>query len=96
MRLIWDARAGADLQRIWRHIARDNIPAASKVFSRVRTGVEALTAVPMLGRAGRLAGTREFVFVDIPYIAIYRIDGIRDTVEVLRVVHSAQKWPPDE
>lgn len=48
----------------------------------------------MLGRAGYLKGTRELVVAYIPYMLIYRLNG--KTVEILRVLHCAQKWPPDQ
>jgi plasmid stabilization system protein ParE len=40
---------------------------------------------------GRIAGTRELVFVPLPYIAVYRVE--EDAVEILRLYHSAQDWP---
>jgi toxin ParE1/3/4 len=44
-----------------------------------------------MGRPGRVKGTRELVIVGTPYIVAYRIKG--DAVQVLRVLHGAQKWP---
>jgi toxin ParE1/3/4 len=46
---------------------------------------------PALGRAGRVAGTRELVVAEAPYIIPYRVRG--DAVEILRVFHAARKWP---
>lgn len=45
---------------------------------------------PLLGRAGRIKGTRELV-VHPNYIVFYRVVGT--AVEVLRVKHAAQQWP---
>jgi plasmid stabilization system protein ParE len=50
-----------------------------------------LTDYPEIGRAGRKADTRELVLSGLPYIAIYRLR--EQTVEVLRILHGAQKWP---
>lgn len=44
-----------------------------------------------MGRKGRLEETRELVIVDTPYIVVYRVKD--DKVEILRVLHSAQKFP---
>ncbi len=45
-----------------------------------------------MGRAGRVVGTREWVGVP-PYVLVYRVvDG---ALEIVRVLHGAQKWPPD-
>jgi len=48
---------------------------------------------PGLGRVGRVAGTLELV-VHKNYILIYDVAG--DQVRVLRVLHAARKWPPNE
>ena len=44
------------------------------------------------GRAGRLEGARKLVIPSTPYILVYRLR--RGRVEVLRIVHGKQKWPP--
>jgi toxin ParE1/3/4 len=46
-----------------------------------------------MGRIGRSPETREFVFSDVPYIAIYRIDDERTSVEILRIMHTARRYP---
>jgi addiction module RelE/StbE family toxin len=51
---------------------------------------EQLDPHPMLGRAGRVQGTRELV-VHPNHLLIYRMVG--QAVEVLRVTHAAQRWP---
>ncbi|HUB43679.1 MAG TPA: type II toxin-antitoxin system RelE/ParE family toxin [Acetobacteraceae bacterium] len=39
-----------------------------------------------------MRGTRELVVARTPHIVIYEIEG--ETVRILRVLHSAQRWPP--
>lgn len=46
---------------------------------------------PGMGRPGRIKGTRELVFGDIPYIVAYRVTA--PTVEVVTVMHGDQRWP---
>ena len=50
-----------------------------------------IAAFPLVGRPGRVVGTRELIIARTPFILVYRIKGA--AVEVLRVLHSAQKWP---
>ena len=58
---------------------------------RVREAVEYLLDHPNLGRGGRLRATRELVVTGTPFIVIYRVR--LDTVQILRVLHHARKWP---
>ncbi len=46
----------------------------------------------MLGRVGRQRSTRELVISRTPFIVIYRIMNGR--IEILRLLHGAQQWPP--
>jgi len=50
-----------------------------------------LAQFPYVGRPGRKAGTRELVFADLPFLAIYRIRA--EVVEIVRILHGAQRWP---
>lgn len=44
-----------------------------------------------MGRFGELDGTHELVVTGTPFIVIYRLaEGL---IEILRVIHGAQKWP---
>jgi toxin ParE1/3/4 len=40
-----------------------------------------------------VAGTRELVISNTPFIAVYRLVGT-ERIEVLRLLHGAQRWPP--
>lgn len=88
--LVWRPAAIADLKHITAHIAQDNPRAAIELGDLLLHKAQLLDAHPMLGRAGRVKGTRELV-VHPNYLLIYRIAG--RVVEVLRVQHAAQKSP---
>lgn len=87
----WTIRALRRLDQIGEHIAQDNPDAAARVVSRLASSVELLADQPAMGRIGRLKGTRELVFADIPYIIPYRVVG--DALEILTILHAAQEWP---
>lgn len=91
--LRWTRRALRRLDQIGAHIAQDNPEAASRVVARVLAAVEALARHPAVGRPGRLEGTREFVVPGLPYIVAYRVSP--STVDVLTIVHTAQRWPEE-
>ena len=46
---------------------------------------------PLMGREGRVKGTRELVIGSYPFIAVYRVKKTR--IEVLRWLHGARRWP---
>jgi plasmid stabilization system protein ParE len=87
----WTRRATLRLDQIGGHIQSDNPAAASRVIARIISAVDNLSEQPNLGRPGRIPGTRELVFADIPYIVAYRVTTT--AVEVVTVMHGAQRWP---
>ncbi|MCY0092693.1 type II toxin-antitoxin system RelE/ParE family toxin [Hoeflea ulvae] len=89
----WTRRALGRLDHIGAYIAQDNPEAAARVISRIVTAVDALAAHPAMGRAGRIRTTRELVLADSPYIIVYRV--AENHVDILTVIHAAQKWPDE-
>ena len=91
MRIRWTPAAAADLQHIndylRDHHPRYRQPTMQKLYEAVR----ALKQSPQRGRLGREDGTREFLFSSLPYIAVYRVTA--DSVEVVRIYHTAQDRP---
>jgi toxin ParE1/3/4 len=58
---------------------------------RIVEAVETLRDHPHLGRAGRIAETRELVIAETPYLVPYRVaDG---DAQILAVIHGARRWP---
>jgi toxin ParE1/3/4 len=90
VRVRWLRRALANLDAEAEYIAVDD-PAAGRVVLRILRAVDLLKKNPALGRAGRVAGTRELVVAGTPYIVPYRVHG--EAVEILRVFHAARRWP---
>ncbi len=91
MRIKWFTKALADLTELRNYITEDNPQAAQQVADRIIQAVEALQKQPAIGRPGRVPGTRELVISGLPYTLPYRVRG--QTVEILRVLHQAKKWP---
>ena len=87
----WLSEALADLRGIKDHIARDNPAAARRVVKAIKNGVDMLKDHPGIGRPGRLAGTRELVIRQYPYIAAYR--QAESAIHILAVVHTSRRWP---
>lgn len=87
----WTIRALRRLDQIGTFIEKDNPGAAARVVARIVSAVDNLVQQPATGRVGRIRGTRELVLADIPYIIPYRV--VSGEIEILTVMHAAQKWP---
>lgn len=58
---------------------------------RIKKAGDSLAFQPQSGRAGCVKRTRELVIAGTDYLLPYCIKG--DKIQILRVFHSAQKWP---
>ncbi|MBV8631658.1 MAG: type II toxin-antitoxin system RelE/ParE family toxin [Silvibacterium sp.] len=92
MRIRWTSRAVEDLTGICDYIQESGRPeTARRVAVRIHQRIALLARFPQSGRAGRKEDTRELVITGLPYIVMYRIR--ENVIEVLRILHGAQKWP---
>jgi toxin ParE1/3/4 len=88
----WADPALAQLDRAYDYIAINNSEAvAERVVRRIVATVQQLDQFPMSGRTGRVAGTRELVISNTPFVVTYAIDNAR--IVVLAIYHGAQRWP---
>ncbi len=91
LKLEWMEPARADLLSIIDYISDDNPDAAQRVKDDIQQKVGKLKDFPQMGRPGRIEGTRELV-VWANYLIVYR--EFNSAVQILRVLHAAQQWPP--
>jgi toxin ParE1/3/4 len=91
MKIKWVRLALTDLDEAAAFISQDNPEAAIRTVKRIREATRILSDQPNAGRVGRVHGTRELVIVGTPFILPYRV--IKNTVQILRVLHGARKWP---
>lgn len=91
MRLIRRDSYAIDLTNIVDHIALDNPSAALGMWEDIEQQVERLRDFPLSGRTGRMSQTKELVVAGTPYIVVYLV---AIDVELIRVLHGAQQWPP--
>lgn len=93
MKLRFTPQARSDLAEIHDYIAQDNPQAARRVIAILRKSAEALPSNPLVGRSGRVAGTRELAVGRFPFVLAYRVDA--DEVHILSVIHTARMWPEE-
>ena len=91
MRVRWLRQALRNLDQEAAYLAQENPRIAAEFVSHIQSSASVLARQPQLGRPGRVPGTRELVISRFPYILPYRVRG--DAVEILRVFHTARKWP---
>jgi len=92
MNIVWTKRATADLYSaclFWSE--KSSAAAAETMLERIFAAVEMLELHPMLGRPGRVRGTRELVILRTPFLVAYRVRA--EAIEILAVQHGARRWP---
>ena len=93
MTVVWLQPAVADLENIIAYLLERNPQAAVDVYDAIRQQVGQLAEFPLLGRPGRVAGTRELMITGLPYIVPYYRKGRE--VRMLAVLHTSRKWPDE-
>lgn len=79
------------LNEIEAYIKQDSERAARKtVLILVKKTIDQLTLYPGSGKPGRIYGTREPVFLEIPYLIVYKADN--EQITILAVFHTAQNF----
>lgn len=91
MKLEWSPLALADREVIFSFMVKKSPASAIAVDERIAASVRRLQLFPQIGRAGRVAGTRELVLENAPFVVAYRLGA--ETITVLRVLHSSKRWP---
>ena len=91
MKLVWARRATLARNDLINYIADDNVLAALEVDDTITAATLRLKKFPLLGKPGRIDGTRELV-VHQHYILVYEI--VDDTIIINMVLHASRQWPP--
>ena len=94
MEIRWSPEAAADLTSAIQYIRQDNSPAALRVARSIYESVAQLKKFPKLGRSGRVGETRELPLPRLPFVVVYRVK--ENFVEIVRLLHGAQRWPPTD
>jgi len=91
VKIVWSEPARQDLRDIFLYIAEDNPNAARVLLSEIKERAILLQANPLIGRIGRIDGTRELVITGTQYILPYRVKD--NQIQILAVFHTARQWP---
>lgn len=94
MRVVVTEAAEDDLAAIYAHNAQRSGPAADRVLGTILRAINSLAVFPLMGRLGEVPTTRERLVTRYPYRIVYHLDEAHEVVEVWRVLHASQSWPP--
>jgi toxin ParE1/3/4 len=88
----WTGPAKDQLNQAYEYIASaKSEEVAVRIVSQIISTVQQLDAFPLLGRTGRIRGTRELVIATTPFVAAYTIE--QDRIVILALLHGTHKWP---
>lgn len=90
-RVIWSKPAVRQVRDTAVFIAQDDKAASISVVGRIEKAAESLGRYST-GRPGRLPGSFEKLVPGLPYIVVYSLSD--SVVTILRVIHTAQHFPP--
>lgn len=100
MSVRWTQKALADLDSIYDAVSADRPLAAKHVLLALFSCAQNLSRHPRQGRPGRLSETRELSTPRLPYVFVYSLRSspsrVAPDVVILRVVHGAMNWPPED
>lgn len=94
MRLVWLPQALANRAAQIDYIAKDSPKAAIEQGDLIELRVNQLLDHPEMGRPGRMKGTRELVVAGTPFVVVYRLKPKAKRIELIRVLHGAQRRLP--
>lgn len=91
MKVFWVSAAEQDRAEVLDYIGQANPLAAIHMDELFAQAAARLADHSLLGKAGRIPGTREWILHE-SYRLIYQVQD--DAVWILALVHTARMWPP--
>ncbi len=89
------AGAEADLDALAAWLAPRSAQALDRLLTAIFTTLSQLEGFPLLGKPGRVEGTRELVVPRTSLIVVYTLPDAYH-VDVERVLDGRQKFPPED
>jgi toxin ParE1/3/4 len=91
LKLRYTNNAQTDLSEIFKYLDTRDKQAAIRVINAIKHSAEILATHPLTGRQTDLAEVRVKPVPNFPYLIFYHAIG--SDLIVLRIWHSARKWP---
>jgi toxin ParE1/3/4 len=89
MRIRWTQAAADDLEQIHDFLIENHPHLVRSTIAKLYESIRSLKEMPHRGRLGREEGTRELLFIPMPYIVAYRVR--EEAIEILHIQHTSRK-----
>lgn len=86
--------AVADLENLREYLEPQSPQGYTRVATAIFTTMAQLESFPLLGREGRVENTYEIAVPRTPFLVIYSLNDPL-FIDIDRVLHGKQKYPPD-
>jgi toxin ParE1/3/4 len=93
--IVWLEIAADEFEDAIAWIRERNNNAADKMAETALFQIDQLKHYPQLGRVGRDNSTRELVISNTHFIAVYRVQSAKKSLEILSFKHDAMRWPAE-
>lgn len=90
MRLVYAPRALRDIDEILAYIQSRSPQGADRVSRAIERAIELAARNPYAGTSTDEPGLFRYPLGRYRYTVFYRVDAVRDVVEIVRVVHGAR------
>jgi toxin ParE1/3/4 len=90
MQVRWLRKALQNLEQAHAYVDKDDPDAAIRTVLKIQVAAKQLAQFPLMGKVGRVEGTRELVIINTTYFLVYSLK--EHTVEVLRVLHASMRY----
>lgn len=92
MEIIWTKKSQRALNVIYEYISAENEILAKEITACIlKTVKTTICNYKHIGKAGRVMGTREYVFSQYPYIIIYAVKN--NCLYIVNILHTSMKYP---
>lgn len=93
MKIEWTRWAIDQWLEAFEYLEDGNPSAARRIAQSIFEVVDMLADHPLAGRAGKIAGTREFAVPRSPFIIGYKVDRALNMLTVIAVFDGRRRWP---
>ncbi|MDR2574378.1 MAG: type II toxin-antitoxin system RelE/ParE family toxin [Desulfovibrio sp.] len=91
--IAWSESARDDLGKVEARLSQQGKTGLGKeIVSRINLAAERLKHFPLAGRKGRIAGTRELMMPQNPYLVVYIVEKPKH-IGIVRVLPVERLWP---